>query len=834
MPRYCDVAVPVPLDATFTYSIPDDSPEPCVGGRVIVPFREKRLCGIVTELHDREPSFKAKPVQQVLDSAPALTEELMQLGRWIAHYYIAPIGEVLRTMLPLSAEFRRATGYRITEKGLDALHEASTVGSSRRAKVEPEQQMREYAVLNRLADGELMREASLRSAAGATRDVLRGLLAKKWIAREDLSALRDASRTVQVARLVKGAENAGPSTRTANDRAVLAQDDKRDIRLNANQQTIVEYLRAQPDHRAHVSAIRELAVPRTTLQTLVRRAIVEIIEEQAEFHVSGLKPRKLEFLFNPAQKAALKEIGDAVAAGKFLPMLLHGVTGSGKTAVYLSAMQSMLAQGRSAILLVPEIGLTPAMAADLHQIFGDEVAILHSALTDDERAEQWKRIRGGEAHIVVGTRSAVFAPVPDLALIVVDEEHDHSYKQDETPRYHARDVAVMRAKMNDAVVVLGSATPSLETYYNAQQGKYRLLELAERIEKRPLPDVKIIDMRAEFQRTKQDQVLSEELVTELGERLERGEQAMVLLNRRGFSAFVLCRECGETVQCKNCAIAMTYHKREHRLVCHYCGFTRSAPKTCPKCGSDYVQYLGTGSERLEHLLHGMFPQARIARLDRDTVRGRDDLEHVLSKLQAREIDLLVGTQMIAKGHDIPSVTLVGVVGSDAALGFPDFRAAERTFQLLTQVAGRAGRGETPGKVVLQTFFPEHYAIQFAAAHDYRGFYEKEARFRSWMHYPPFNAVSNVLVRSPKLDEALTWSGILGKWFQSTRLEGVRVMGPAAAPIVRLKTEYRYHFLLKSASRERMNSTLRAMIEHAVEKKIPRTNLVVDVDALSVV
>jgi primosomal protein N' (replication factor Y) len=361
-----------------------------------------------------------------------------------------------------------------------------------------------------------------------------------------------------------------------------------------------------------------------------------------------------------------------------------------------------------------------------------------------------------------------------------------------------------------------------------------LLELPERIEQRPLPEVEIIDMRMEFQRTKKDQVISARLLTELGECLERGEQAMVLLNRRGFSAFVLCRQCGETVECRNCAIAMTYHKSEHRLVCHYCGFMRPAPRTCPKCGSEYIQYLGTGSEKLEHILHGIFPQARIARLDRDTVRGRDDLERILSSVQAREIDLLIGTQMIAKGHDIPNVTLVGVVGSDAALGFPDFRAAERTFQLLTQVAGRAGRGETPGRVVLQTFFPDHYAIQFAAAHDYCGFYEKESRFRSWMHYPPFNAVSNVLVRSPKLDEALTWSGILGKWFQSTRMEGVRVMGPAAAPIIRLKTEYRYHFLLKSKSRERMNGVLRTMIEHAVENRIPRTNLVVDVDALSLI
>jgi len=735
----------------------------------------------------------------------------MQLGRWITQYYIAPIGEVFRTMLPLSAEFRRMVGYRITDKGIAALHAAATGGSSLRSQEPLEHQDLEYAVLNRLADGEIVREATLRSVAGTTKSVLQSMLRKKWLAREDLSDVRDASRTITFATLKKV-----------------------DGKLNANQQTIVKFLRGQEGQRASLEAIRELAVPRTTLQTLLRRSIIELTEEAAEFHVSGLKPRKLEFLFTPAQKSALDAIVGSVDQHQFLPMLLHGVTGSGKTAVYLSAMQAVLAKGRSAILLVPEIGLTPAVAADLHQIFGDEVAILHSALSDDERAEQWKRIRNCDSHIVVGTRSAVFAPVPDLALIVVDEEHDHSYKQEEMPRYHARDVAVMRGKMCNAAVVLGSATPSLETYHNAVQGKYRLLELPERIEKRPLPEVEVRDMREEFHRAQKDEVLSSKLVEEIGERLARHEQVMVLLNRRGYSAFVLCRECGESVQCKNCAIAMTYHKREHRLVCHYCGHMRPAPKTCPKCGSEYVQYLGAGSEKLEHILHGLFPRARIARLDRDTVRGRDDFERILSALHAGEIDLLVGTQMIAKGHDVANVTLVGVVGSDAALSFPDFRAAERTFQLLTQVAGRAGRGDTPGKVVLQTFFPDHYAIQYAAAHDYHGFYEKEIRFRSWMHYPPFNAVSNILVRSQKLEEALAWSGILGKWFAGTRLEGVRVMGPAAAAIVRLKTDYRYHFLLKSASRERMNSVLRAMLDHADEKKIPRNHLVVDVDALSLI
>ena len=809
MPQFCDVAVPVPLDATFTYRIPENSSEPPVGGRVIVPFRAKRLCGVVTGLHDREPEFETRRLGQVLDATPALTPELMQLGRWIAQYYIAPIGEVYRGMLPLTAEFRRVIGYRITEKGIAALHEASLYGSSLRSKKEPAEQDLEYAVVNRLAGGEVIREATLRSATGASRPVLQALLRKKWIAREDLSDVRDARRTVEV--------------------AVLKQVEGK---LNPNQQKIIGHLSSRQDHRAPVDELRSLNVPRTTLQTLVRRGLIELMQEPAEFRVSGLKPRKLEFLFTPAQKAALEQITTAAGQRAFVPMLLHGVTGSGKTAVYLSAMQAVLAGGRSAILLVPEIGLTPAVAADLHQIFGDEVAILHSGLSDDERAEQWRRIRNAEAHMVVGTRSAVFAPVSDLALIVVDEEHDHSYKQEEMPRYHARDVAVMRAKMSQAAVVLGSATPSLETYYNAVQGKYRLLELPERIEKRPLPEVEILDMREEFQRTRKEEALSRRLVEEIGERLARREQVMVLLNRRGYSAFVLCRECGESVQCKNCAIALTYHKREHRLMCHYCGFTRPAPKTCPKCGSEFVQYLGTGSEKLEHILHGLFPQARIARLDRDTVRGREDFERMLGALHGGEIDLLVGTQMIAKGHDVAKVTLVGVVGSDAALSFPDFRAAERTFQLLTQVAGRAGRGDAPGRVVLQTFFPEHYAIQYAAAHDYRGFYEKEIRFRNWMHYPPFSGVSNVVVRSQKLEEALAWSGILGKWFAATRLDKVRVMGPAAATIVRLKTEYRYHFLLKSASRERMNAVLRAMLEHVTEQKIPRNNVMVDVDALS--
>jgi primosomal protein N' (replication factor Y) (superfamily II helicase) len=815
MPEYCDVALPVPLDMEFTYHVPADL-SPIVGGRVLVPFRQQRMTGIVVELHDRKPTIKTKTVLGVLDEAPVLDEQLMRLGRWIADYYLAPIGEVFRTMLPLNAEFKRAVAYRVAADGQMALHLAGMSGSSARSRRTPEEQAAEFRVLDYLAAQESasgepaqVREETLRSATGVSRMILSGMARKKWITREDVSAVRDATRRIKVA-LLKSADG----------------------KLNDNQRTLIDLLAASGG-RVPVTTLQTLDVPRTTLTTLIKRGLIEILEEPANFAVSRSKPRPSPFAFdfNSAQQAALNRLRDAVETKKFSGMLLHGVTGSGKTAVYLAGMRAVLEAGRSAILLVPEIGLTPGVAADLHQIFGEEVAILHSALSDKERAQQWHRIRSGDARMVVGTRSAVFAPVADLALIIVDEEHDSSYKQEESPRYHARDVAVMRAKMANATVVLGSATPSLESYFNAKRNKYSLVELPDRVEQRPLPEVEIIDMRQEFQETGQDQVISRKLAAEIKERFERNEQVMVLLNRRGYSPVVLCRTCGKTLECQNCAIALTHHKREHKMICHYCGYVAAVPKSCIHCGSEYVYFLGTGSEKLEELLHGMFPQARIARLDRDTVRGHEDFERTLNALSEGELDLLVGTQMIAKGHDIHGVTLVGVVGADSALGLPDFRAAERTFQLLTQVAGRAGRGQSPGKVILQTYFQDHYAVQYAAHHDFAGFYEKELRFRSWMHYPPYSALANVLIRSDKLDEALQWSGTLGKWFEQNRHEGVRVLGPATAPIIRLKRDYRYHFVLKSTSRQKLNATLRAMLAYATAHKIPRTQVIVDVDAL---
>ena len=808
MVEFCEVALPVPLDTTFTYRLAH-SAQPVVGARVLVPFRQRRISGIVVELHDRQPKVQTKNVVSVLDSVPVLDPQLIRLGKWISNYYLAPLGEVFRSMLPLGAEFKRSIAYHITDQGQMALHLAGMSGSSRGSRKSPEEQVAEFRVLEHLAEGDAVGEQSLRSATRASKAVLDGMVRKKWIEREDVSGARDAARAVKVALLkeIKG-------------------------KLNANQQELICAIEAAGGKLA-VEELRARDVPRTTLGTLVKRGIVEIVHGPADFTLSRLKarPSPFDFNFSAAQQRALRCIRDAVSAHKFAGMLLHGVTGSGKTAVYLAAMRAVLDAGRSAILLVPEIGLTPAVAADLHQVFGDEVALLHSALSNRERAEQWHRIKRGDARVVVGTRSAVFAPVSDLALMVVDEEQDSSYKQEETPRYHARDVTVMRAKMTDAVVVLGSATPSLESYFNAKKNKYALLELPDRVEQRPLPEVEIINMRQEFQETGHEQVISRKLADTIRDRLERKEQVMVLLNRRGYSPVVLCRTCGKTLECKNCAIALTHHKRSRRMECHYCGYAAPVPKTCVHCGSEYVYFLGTGSEKLEELLHGMFPQARIGRLDRDTVRGREDFERVLNALNEGELDLLVGTQMIAKGHDVHGVTLVGVVGADAALGLPDFRAAERTFQLLTQVAGRAGRGQTPGTVILQTFFPDHYAVQYAAQHDFVGFYDNELRFRSWMRYPPYTALANVLLRSEKMDEALGWAGVLGKWLEKTQHEGIRVLGPAAAPILRLNRDYRYHFVLKSESREKLNALLRSMLAYAAQEKIPRTHVIMDMDAV---
>jgi primosomal protein N' (replication factor Y) len=831
MALFCDVALPVPLDQVFTYAVNGASSGdgPVVGARVLVPFSGQRLMGVVVRVHDDAPAddFEIKAVQQVLDEVALLPDELMKLAGWIASYYVAPLGEVLRGMLPLAAEVKRHFSYRIAEAGRKVLYEGAAKGSSRRSKLTAEEQNREYSVLNYLEGGEQAKMSALRSATGANKGLLEGMVRKKWLVREAVAEERDARRLEKVAVLVV---------------------DARLPKLNENQTAILAEL-AAVGGRMRVRDLRlsltRAGVSESTLATLVKRGLVGIEEVAEEFHLGGVsaqgKKHAHEHALNEAQMEALGTIAAAMDKGGFRPHLLYGITGSGKTTVYFAAMQRALDAGKSALLLVPEIGLTPAMAGQMFAAFGGEVALLHSQLTPDERAEQWHRIRRGEARIVVGTRSAVFAPMVKLGLIIVDEEHDSSYKQEETPRYHGRDVAVMRAKLNEAVVVLGSATPSLESWANADKGRYVRVEMRERVMDRPLPVVELVDMRTEFRETGQEQIFSRRLIEETQATLDRGEQVILLLNRRGYSSVVMCRSCGEKIECENCAISMTYHKKVsendavaqpgQRLECHYCGFRRSVPKNCPKCESEHLYFLGAGSQQGEERLQELFPAARIGRMDRDTVRGRSDMERLLARLHGGEINLLVGTQMIAKGHDIHGVTLVGVVGADFQLGLPDFRAAERVFQLLTQVSGRAGRGDLIGKVLVQTYHPDHYAIQFAATHDYPGFVAKEMQYRRWMHYPPFAVLANVLIQSEKLEEATAWAGTLGRWFQQARLEKVRVLGPAAAPIVRLKRIYRYHFVLKAERRQTLGETLRAMLAFAEAQGITRRNLVVDVDAV---
>ncbi len=801
MPAFCDVSLPVPLDQPFTYALPvtlQHRVQP--GSRLIVPFGPRKLTGVILRCHDEAPAIATREALRLIDSEPVLDDQLLALGRWIAAYYCAPLGDVLRSMLPLAADIRRGKVWSLTDSGRDAARQLLLDSS-------PDDPV---ARILRMLEKRPLSAAYLAHAMPLADKAIRSLERKRFIVAEQVQAERDPLRA--------------PSERLRIELAAGVAG----ARLNKPERELRAFLELHPG--SHNLKDLEDAVRNASMaaRSLARKGIVSLKPERAAMAAG---PVRVRHALNPSQQAAFEQIGEAIRARQFRTFLLHGVTGSGKTEVYLNAIDETLAGGRSALLLVPEIALTPAMAGQFFSRFGDRVAILHSAFTDVERSEQWRRIRSGAAPVVVGTRSGVFAPVRNLGLIVVDEEHDGSYKQEETPRYSGRDVAVVRAQAAGACVVLGSATPSLESRYNAERGKYTMLELPDRIEARPMPSVSLIDMRQEFLETRKQSTFSRKLLEALGQRLENGEQTIVLLNRRGFSSFVACRACGERVECMNCSLTLTYHKRDRRLLCHYCGYAEKVPGTCPKCASEHIYFLGLGSERVEEELHHAFPTARIARLDRDTVTGKRHYETILQDFREGNYDILVGTQMIAKGHDIPNVTLVGVVSADVGLGMPDFRAAERTFQLLTQVAGRAGRGSVPGIVLVQTVNPDHYAVRMAAAQDYQAFYEKELSFRRMMHYPPFTAMANVLVRSEKQEMAMRMSADLGILIVPPP-EKLRVMGPAEAPVPRLKNEYRYQFLIKAVSRKALNELLQRIRTFALERKWGATALLIDVDPLT--
>ncbi|HET7214045.1 MAG TPA: primosomal protein N' [Terriglobia bacterium] len=807
-PTLVSVAVLSALRRALTYSVPD-SMDVRIGQRVLVPLGARRATGIVlAAAPPLPPGIEAKPVIQVLDSEPVLSPELLTLGMWIAEYYLAPLGEVFRAMLPLRPHSKKVRVVQLTEAGRRKLREMSE------SLLQETRESMEMDLLKHVADNpgvtlEALRRRFDKTSSGLVRQAIeKRLLAVSKTERER------GTRKVMAVRL-SGPLGGGPPKLSPVARRII---------------DALEHAGEVNDHRALLKSARATLAH---LKKLQEQGLIEFTDTAPPDSGAG-DVSDFRHTLTAQQKQALDELTRSFDRQEFSTVLLHGITASGKTEIYMRLIEHCLAAGRTALVLVPEIALTPAIHEQFRLRFGNGMAMLHSGLAEGQRHDAWWRVRRGEARLVLGTRSAVFAPLEDLGVIIVDEEHESSYKQDETPRYHGRDTAVVRARLSKALVVLGSATPSLESYANAENGKYHLLKLGERVARRPLASVEIVDMREEFRQTHTQVPISRRLREEVEAQLKSGKQTMFLLNRRGYSWFLLCRSCGQTERCLNCSISLTYHRRENRLICHYCGYQAPVPARCRSCDSQYLYYVGEGTEKLEQKLAEIFPTARVARLDRDSARRPGQYLKILSDFREGKIDILVGTQLIAKGHDFPGVTLVGVVSADTSLSLPDFRAAEKTFQLLTQAAGRAGRGESPGRVLVQTFYPQHYAIRFAAEQDYGKFFSKELHFRKVMHYPPAAALADVVVEDKKLEHAARMAAEVGKFFESLDdlRKGIRILGPGPAPLARIEGYYRIQFLLKSSSRAKLNALLRRLAEDSEGWGVPSHALTIDMDPVN--
>jgi primosomal protein N' (replication factor Y) len=783
--RVVSVAVPLPFQAAFSYLLPASASPPERGVRVLVPFGGRRVIGVVCGKAGEAKHRELKEVLQVLDEAPLVAPPLLDLGGFLADHYLAPPGECYRLVLPPAG-----------------------VRASR-------------AVVRLLKPG------------GATDPLLRHLQAGPL----RLSALEKRLGRDPQARLLRLRQEGVVAVEQAIDapgfrevRVAVLEQDAPEVRGRA-QGEVVERLRAAGGRARVAELVRGRPSLRGAIDRLAEKGALRLVSERELRSPEGLPAREaVAVVATQDQARALGELLEAVAGGAFKPFLLHGVTGSGKTEVYFRAVEAALARGRGAILLVPEIGLTPMLVRAARGRFGATVSVLHSELSTGERHDEWWRIREGEARVVVGARSAVFAPVPELGLIVVDEEHDSSYKQDESPRYHGRDVAVMRARLEACPVVLGSATPSVESTANARSGKYRELRLPQRIAAQGLPQVEIVDRRAVL-RAGGEAILSPPLREALAARLARREQSLLLLNRRGYATSLLCRECGQEAMCPNCSVSLTLHRTGRLARCHYCAHEVATPETCPSCHGAYLRLTGYGTEKVAEAVAGAFPAARVERLDRDRASRRGVLAQTLAAFEQGQLDILVGTQMIAKGHDFPRVTLVGVVDADVGLGIPDFRSAERTFQLLTQVAGRAGRGDTAGEVILQTHMPDHYALVHACAQDYDAFYERELEFRRTMGYPPVAALVNLILRAADEQKGRDAVAALGATLRARAHGRYRVLGPARAPLARLRQEHRFQILLKGQRKAMREAVRAALVARYGEMRWP--GVAVDVDPLTV-
>ena len=806
-----DVALPLPIHRTFTYRI--DGTPPAPGTRVLVPFQRGERIGWVVGPGEAGPIRGLKSVLSVLEEEPSVPADVLELCRWIADYYVAPLGVAIRSALPSV----------LSDVSRDYLSPLLDPG----AGVRP----RERRLLDALACREGPQPVrALRDALGmgSIWPEIRSLEARGALEHHTVPPADPTVKTRRVVRLTRHLED-------------LAERERLFGRAG-RQREAYEHLEASGGAAELGHLLEGEGFSRSVVSGLEAKGLIELVDEEelrdpfADMKVSTAEP------LEPTnhQRAALERLVAALD-GPSPPFLLQGITGSGKTLVYIELLRAALARGRTAIVLVPEISLTPQTASRFRAQFGDRVAVLHSGLSDGERYDAWRSLRSGDRRIAVGARSALFAPLADLGVVVVDEEHDGSYKQSDAPRYQARDLAIVRAQAHRAVCVMGSATPSLETWSNARSGKFVRLSLPERVGGARLPEVRVVDLRVgrgggtggdgrrggaddpgrgrDASQKASSSILGYELVDAIRARLRRSEQVILLHNRRGYSSFVQCRECGDVEQCANCSISLTYHRVQKKLLCHHCRYEEPAPTRCGRCGSVDLSFRGLGTEQVERVTAELFPDARIARMDVDTTSGKWAHQRILDRVERGEVDILLGTQMIAKGLDFPRVTLVGVVNADVGIHLPDFRASERTFQLLSQVAGRAGRGRLGGEVLIQTSLPDHYAVRAAVAHAYEMFAERELEERQTPPYPPWVRIANVILSSPSqglaasaAEQAADW---LGRWLDARRGTGggvAEIVGPAPSPIERLHGRWRWHFLLRSRSARPIGEAARALAE----------------------
>ena len=796
--RYTEVAVTLPVAGRFHYRVPEHfAARTLIGTRVLVPFGRSKVTGVVVRAESPLPEgIAAVDLTEILDDeVPALPSELVELCLWVADYYEAPPGEAIKAALPAGSGVKARAVITLTDAGREA---AGELGAALPAK--------QRAMLAKLAQGDLR----VAGQTSATKAIISALITLGLAEQREHRNSRTRLKRERVAKLRVAADEARAKTRGPKRLAVIEE-----LAAFRVPMTLAQLEQRVPGARV---AAREL-VKAGLVDVYEREMNLEAVATGADMHVSA------PHVLTDEQALAVTTI---TAQYDFKPFLLHGVTGSGKTEVYLRVIADALDAGKTALVLVPEISLTPQLAARFRARFGDRVAILHSGLSEQSRLGEWSRLRRGEASIAVGARSAVFAPLANLGVIVVDEEHDGSFKQDEGVRYHARDVALVRAQRAGAVCVLGSATPSLETMAHAERGSYTKLVLTQRPTARPMPTVEIIDLKTYM--PDGEAMLSAPLRTAIAETLAAGDQTILFLNRRGFATFVLCKACGHSFRCPNCAVSLTYHRSNDRLSCHYCNYSTRIPEACPSCKVvGAIERKGLGTEKVAAAIAEAFPTARIARLDRDVASGAK-VEPVLARVARREVDILVGTQMVTKGHDFPGVTLVGVLCADTGLNIPDFRASERTFQLLAQVAGRAGRGDRPGRVIVQTYRPTAPAVVAAAAHDYAQFYTAEMAARAELGYPPHGRLIAVRVDGANPHEVAGVAQQLAKLAQENAPPSVEIRGPVPAPIERIRARTRWQVWLRSADRHALRKIARTLSRTIDRSSTIRVAL--DIDPMS--